>query len=119
MTAFDDKITAGFGYWRNGAQGSSCTAAILSRECLLWVNNGNRDKLKECPLYPQKQTLIDANGISALGQKRTPALQQVKRSGNLFVARCKWYELSWTSPIEWNVLARISRPLELEVERID
>ena len=45
MTAFDDKITAGFGYWRNGAQGSSCTAAILSRECLLWAKSGHRLRL--------------------------------------------------------------------------
>src|SRR5262249_14189517 len=38
---------------------------------------------------------------------------------NLFVARCKRCELSWTGPIEWNVLARIGRPLEFEAERID
>jgi hypothetical protein len=67
---------------------------------------------------PRKQTFAQAIRMSALGQKRTHALQQVKRSANLFVAR-KRDELSWTSPIEWNVLARISRPLELEVERID
>jgi hypothetical protein len=76
MTAFDDKITAGFGYWRNGAQGSSCTAAILSRECLLWVNNGHCAVSGRCPLYPQKRTFDHAIRMSALGQKRTPALQQ-------------------------------------------
>jgi hypothetical protein len=64
-------------------------------------------------------TLMNVRPMSALWQKGTRALQQAMRSGNLFVARCKRYELSWTAPIEWNVLARISRPLELEVERID
>jgi hypothetical protein len=39
------------------------------------------------------------------------------RSGNSFATGYKRFELSWTGPIEWNVLARISRPLE--TERID
>jgi hypothetical protein len=29
-----------------------------------------------CPLYPQKQTFVAVTGMSALCQKRTPALQQ-------------------------------------------
>jgi hypothetical protein len=39
--------------------------------CLLWVNNGHRGLLKQCPLYPQKQTFSDTIGMSALCQKRT------------------------------------------------
>src|SRR5215472_14650274 len=34
---------------------------------------GHRDKLKQCPLYPQKRTLIYRVGMSALCQKRTCA----------------------------------------------
>ena len=66
MTAFDDKITAGFGYWRNGAQGSSCTAAILSRECLLWVRSGHAALKFRCPLYPRKRTLPGECPLSAI-----------------------------------------------------
>jgi len=29
--------------------------------CPLWVNNGHRDWLKECPLYPQKRTWLHFN----------------------------------------------------------
>ena len=31
--------------------------------CLLWVNNGHRGQLKECPLYPQKQTFQDGHDV--------------------------------------------------------
>ena len=31
---------------------------VSNLQCPLWVNNGHRDKLKQCPLYPgQKRTL--------------------------------------------------------------
>src|SRR5262249_11420646 len=39
-------------------------------------------------------------------------------NGNSFARLSYWYELSWTGPIERNVFARISRPLELKAERI-
>src|SRR5262249_43823560 len=39
--------------------------------CSLWVNNGHRDELKECPLYPRKRTSIGPSAMSALCQKRT------------------------------------------------
>jgi hypothetical protein len=35
--ACNDAITAGISGQRNGVDGSSCTAAILSRRCLTWV----------------------------------------------------------------------------------
>src|SRR5215469_5941832 len=35
------------------------------------VKSGHRDKLKECPLYPQRRTLELGRGMSALCQKRT------------------------------------------------
>jgi hypothetical protein len=38
-------------------------------KCLLWVNNGHRRKLNECPLYPRKRTLMERAGMSALCQK--------------------------------------------------
>src|SRR5262249_25113393 len=31
--------------------------------CLLWVNNGHLGQLKECPLYPQKQTFQDGHDV--------------------------------------------------------
>jgi hypothetical protein len=96
----------------------ACIAANPVRQCPLRVRTGHRSASARCLLYPQKRTLTGANRMSALCQKRTRALQQVKRSGNLFVARCKRCELSWPSPIEWNVFARIRRPLEFEAERI-
>ena len=80
MTAFDDKITAGFGYWRNGAQGSSFTAAILSRECPLWVKSRHRNSSVGCPLYPRKRTSVDSvclarsrerNGVSEVEEHGT------------------------------------------------
>src|SRR6516162_9745662 len=40
-------------------------------------------------------------------------------SGNSFGTSAKRCELSWTGPIERNVLARIRCPLKLEAERID
>jgi hypothetical protein len=44
---------------RNGVQGSSCTAAILSCRCPLWVRIGHHSASAPCPLYPRKRTLID------------------------------------------------------------
>src|SRR5215469_15078632 len=50
--------------------------------------------------------------------KSTYAPQQTSR-GNSFGTSAKRRELSWTDPIERNVLARIRCPLKLEAERID
>src|SRR5215472_6726054 len=72
----------------------------------------------KCPLYLQKRTSLSAVVMSALCQKRTHALQQIG-SGNSFGTSIKRCELSWTGPIERNVLARIRCPLKLEAERID
>src|SRR5215475_2308870 len=33
-----------------GVAGSSCTAAILSRRCLTWVNNGRSAPSAQCPV---------------------------------------------------------------------
>jgi len=35
-------------------------AAIVKRECLLWVKSGHRKGSDECPLYPQKADIADA-----------------------------------------------------------
>src|SRR5215471_9600561 len=37
---------------------------------------GGRRRFVYCPLYPQKRTLVEPVGMSALCQKRTYALQQ-------------------------------------------
>jgi hypothetical protein len=34
--------------------------------------------LAKCPLYPRTRTLSDTTGLSALCQKRTPALQDLR-----------------------------------------
>jgi hypothetical protein len=48
-------------------------------ECPLWVISGHFVTLGPCPLYPQKQTLVEGVGMSALCQKRTHAPQQFNR----------------------------------------
>ena len=45
-------------------------------QCLLRVKSRHRGNLKECPLYPQKRTLLERLGMSALCQKQTHAPQQ-------------------------------------------
>src|SRR6516162_9247020 len=55
-----------------------CTAAILSRPCPLWVKSGHRGELKQCPLYPQKQTWI-----STVVMKQTfPPCYSIKSSAS-------------------------------------
>src|SRR5262249_12993784 len=39
--------------------------------CPLWVKSGHCGRSAECPLYPQKQTLVECVGMSAKCQKRT------------------------------------------------
>jgi len=39
---------------------------------------GHRDGSAECPLYPQKRTLVERLGMSALCHKRTHAVQQIR-----------------------------------------
>jgi hypothetical protein len=40
-------------------------------ECPLRVKSGRSASLGPCPLYPQKQTLVEHVGMSALCQKQT------------------------------------------------
>jgi hypothetical protein len=47
--------------------------------CPLWVISGHSAKEMRCPLYPQKQTLVEHVRISALCHKRTHASQQFQR----------------------------------------
>ena len=44
----------------------------------LWVNNGDDALKSQCPLYPQKRTLLSATGMSALCQKQTLARFQLR-----------------------------------------
>src|SRR5262249_31165023 len=44
----------------NGITAGCCTAAILS-SCPLWVKSRHQGQLNECPLYPQKRTLVEAH----------------------------------------------------------
>src|SRR5215471_1444679 len=82
---------------------------------------GQKQTLRDLRLMsalPQKRTFVTASAMSALCQKQTYAPQQTSR-GNSFGTSAKRRELSWTDPIERNVLARIRCPLKLEAERID
>src|SRR5215470_14511276 len=59
-------ITTGICGRQNGVQGSVCAAAIQNRSCPLWVKSRHCGTSNQCPLYPQKRTLI-----LSLCQKRT------------------------------------------------
>ena len=93
---FNELITAqGFANRQNGVQGSVRTVAILSSECPLWVKSRHCVVSGRCPLYPQKWTLVERAGMSALCQKRsygwkaftlTPARKQPIRSDPRAVA---------------------------------
>src|SRR5262249_16254418 len=48
--------------------------------CPLWVRNGHAQGKHRCPLYPQKRTLIERVGMSALCQKQTHAPQHNERA---------------------------------------
>src|SRR5262249_55923501 len=50
--------------------------------CPLWVISGHFVKSGRCPLYPQKRTLVERVGMSALCQKQTfKVLGRAARSG--------------------------------------
>src|SRR5262249_9209971 len=46
-------------------------ARFCTGQCPLWVKSGHRTRSVSCPLYPQKRTLVERVGMSALCQKRT------------------------------------------------
>ncbi len=61
-------------------------AAIPNHPCRLRVKSG-RDALKfRCPLYPRKRTFAHAIRMSALGQKRTHALQHKRKKKDRLAA---------------------------------
>ena|SRR5262249_21383975 len=62
-------ISAKRGIQNESAHGQQ--AGRSSRECPLWVRSGHRAVSGRCPLYPRKQTSLDASDTSAWCQKRT------------------------------------------------
>src|SRR6516162_5261873 len=62
-------ITAGIYDWRNGLQGSVCTAAIPSRRCPLWVKSRHQGISNQCPLYPRKRTFRTPSSMSVICSK--------------------------------------------------
>jgi hypothetical protein len=68
VCGFQGGITAGFCRRRNGVKSQGCTAAILVGSCPLWVISRHDAPKPRCPLYPRKQTLLSATGMSALCQ---------------------------------------------------
>jgi hypothetical protein len=67
--------------------GLQCTAVIRGWRCPLWVKSGHDAPQIQCPLYPQKRTLVERVGMSALCHKRTHALQQFSRYSITWLAR--------------------------------
>jgi hypothetical protein len=49
--------------------------------CPLWVNNGHRSSLKQCPLYIRKRTLVERVGMSASCKKRKSDRRRAKTAG--------------------------------------
>jgi hypothetical protein len=47
---------------------------MLSRSCPLWVKSRHWGTSEQCPLYPQKRTLVEPVGMSALCHKQTSEL---------------------------------------------
>jgi hypothetical protein len=79
-SAWHAKVPLDLGAWRLlsdvrfAPESGRCRATL---GCLLRIKSG-RDALKfRCPLYPRKQTSPNTVAMSALGQKRTHALQQL------------------------------------------
>src|SRR5215467_14192494 len=55
-----------------------CVTAKFTRSCPLWVKSRHQRTFRQCPLYPQKRTLVERVVMSALCQKRTHAVQQLR-----------------------------------------
>src|SRR5262249_47983747 len=56
------------------------------RMSALGFNNGHRDWLKECPLYPQKRTLLRAIGMAAW-----------VKSGLMHCSKFYRYSITWSA----------------------
>jgi hypothetical protein len=52
------------------------TGRKVAGPCRCWVKSGHDTLKPRCPLFPRKQTFGGHSLMSALGQKRTHALQQ-------------------------------------------
>jgi hypothetical protein len=78
ITPIRARLQQGFAINEMGFRHQSCTAAIVKRECPLWVKSGHGQMSDRCPLYSQKRTLPGDSWMSALCQKRTRALQQCR-----------------------------------------
>jgi hypothetical protein len=65
------RLQQGFTPGGMGFDRSFCVATILRTERPLWVNNGHRGQLKQCPLYHQKRTWACMVVMSAKCQKQT------------------------------------------------
>src|SRR6516162_3412784 len=55
-----------------------CIMANSDCQCPLWVKSRHSAQGTRCPLYPQKRTLIERVGMSALCQKRTSRIRSAR-----------------------------------------
>jgi hypothetical protein len=56
-----------------GSAMSAFVANAAGPSCPLWVKSRHQSRFGQCPLYPQKRTLVERVGMSALCQKQTLA----------------------------------------------
>jgi hypothetical protein len=54
-----------------------CGTAISSGECPLWVKSRHDTLKSQCPLYPQKRTLLDDACMSALCAAALSAVSRI------------------------------------------
>src|SRR5215472_12732432 len=59
----------GLAWFRRYLEAMLCIAAVMRRECPLWVKSRHQGLSARCPLYPRKQTLIDGVEKATSGQK--------------------------------------------------
>ena len=81
------------------------SGCLSTPQCPLWVISGHRKTLNPCPLYPQKRTLVEHVGMSALCQKQT-SLHSInssaRRRAEAMDADCKvmcWRAATNLSPL--------------------
>src|SRR5262249_28814028 len=60
------------------------------RQRLLWVKSGHQRAFRQCPLYPQKRTLLSATGMSALCHSRHQPPHSITSSARLMSVGDTW-----------------------------
>src|SRR6516164_290784 len=83
------RLQQGFATCKMG-RNDQCAAKNFDHSCPLWVKSGHFRVSERCPLYPQKQTLIEPVGMSALCQKHAHAVHQKGPSRSPYQHSLQW-----------------------------